>query len=56
MQPLDVAVFAPMKRRWRDLLCVWKDECAASGDNYATIPKQVIYFEHKVPFHQYGNR
>jgi hypothetical protein len=43
MQPLDVAVFAPMKRRWRDILSVWKDECAAKGDNYATIPKQVQY-------------
>jgi hypothetical protein len=41
MQPLDVSVFAPMKRKWREILGNWKDECTAAGDNYASIPKQV---------------
>ena len=42
LQPLDVSVFGPMKTRWRTILNDWKDECAASGDNHATIPKQVF--------------
>jgi hypothetical protein len=42
LQPLDVAVFAPMKKRWRALITEWKDECSRNGTNYATIPKQVI--------------
>jgi hypothetical protein len=40
MQPLDVAVFAPMKRRWREILSEWKDACVREGKNFATIPKQ----------------
>jgi hypothetical protein len=41
LQPLDVAVFGPMKRRWREVLTAWKEQCARDGTNYATIPKQV---------------
>ena len=41
MQPLDVSVFAPMKRAWRKHLKEWKDEGAANGEVYATIPKKV---------------
>ena len=40
MQPLDVSVFGPIKIRWQTILNEWKDECAARGDNYASIPKQ----------------
>jgi hypothetical protein len=43
MQPLDVAVFGPMKRHWREkLLSAWKEECERKGENFATIPKQVF--------------
>jgi hypothetical protein len=38
---LDVAVFGPMKRRWREVLTSWKEECVRDGRNFATIPKQV---------------
>jgi len=41
MQPLDVAVFGPMKRRWRHLLDQWKEEGLAAGEVFATIPKKV---------------
>ncbi len=41
LQPLDVSVFAPVKKEWRRVLNEWKEEVAASGKNYATIPKQV---------------
>jgi hypothetical protein len=37
-----VAVFGPMKRRWREVLTRWKEECVRDGRNFATIPKQVI--------------
>lgn len=40
MQPLDVSVFAPMKRQWRAVLGRWKEECEAAGTNFATVPKQ----------------
>jgi hypothetical protein len=36
LQPLDVSVFGPMKKRW-------KADCCRKGLNYATIPKQVRY-------------
>jgi hypothetical protein len=36
LQPLDVSVFGPMKKRW-------KADCCLKGLNYATIPKQVRY-------------
>ncbi len=42
LQPLDVAVFATMKKRWRAIVTEWKEECSRNGTNYATIPKQVI--------------
>jgi len=43
MQPLDVSVFGPMKRHWREnVLSAWKDECERKGENFATIPKQVF--------------
>jgi hypothetical protein len=42
MQPLDVSVFGPMKRQWRKILTAWKEECARKGENFATIPKQVM--------------
>jgi hypothetical protein len=41
LQPLDVGVFGPLKRRWRTVLADWKNECDAKGLNYASIPKQV---------------
>jgi hypothetical protein len=40
MQPLDVFVFAPMKRRWREVLSAWKDKCDREGRNFAALPKQ----------------
>jgi hypothetical protein len=42
LQPLDVAVFGPMKRHWRKILSDWKDECMKTGQNSATLPKQVF--------------
>jgi hypothetical protein len=42
LQPLDVAMFGPMKRQWREVLTRWKEECVRDGRNFATIPKQVI--------------
>jgi len=39
MQPLDVAVFALMKRKWREVLGDWKEKCAREGNNYATLVK-----------------
>jgi hypothetical protein len=38
-QPLDVAVFAPLKRLWRDVLDQFKEECAAWNIRNITIPK-----------------
>jgi hypothetical protein len=29
-----------MKRRWREVLTSWKEECMLDGRNYSTIPKQ----------------
>jgi hypothetical protein len=40
MQALDVAVFAPMKRRWRQILSNWKERCEREGSNFAALPKQ----------------
>lgn len=40
LQPLDVAVFAPMKRRWREVLSDWKDDCQRTNKNFATLPKK----------------
>lgn len=42
LQPLDVAVFGPVKRRWREVLTNWKEQCGREGTNFATIPKQVF--------------
>lgn len=36
MQPLDVAVFAPMKRKWREILDQWRKESRNPG----CIPKE----------------
>jgi hypothetical protein len=36
---LDVALFRPMKRRQREVLTSWKEECVRHGWNYATIPQ-----------------
>jgi hypothetical protein len=41
LQPLDVSVFGPLKRRWREVLENWKEECTAGNLNYPTLPKQV---------------
>jgi hypothetical protein len=43
LQPLDVAVFAPMKRRWREVLTAWKEECMRTHTNYTTLPKQAWF-------------
>lgn len=44
MQPLDVGVFAPMKRHWREILRDWKEGCSRKGLHYATLPKTVCSF------------
>lgn len=36
MQPLDVSFFAPMKRKWREVLDTWRKECRRKG----SIPKE----------------
>ncbi|KAB0803107.1 hypothetical protein PPYR_00077 [Photinus pyralis] len=36
MQPLDVSFFAPMKRKWREILDLWRKECRRKG----SIPKE----------------
>jgi hypothetical protein len=43
LQPLDVSVFGPLKRRWREVLEAWKDECTLNNISYPTLPKQVQY-------------
>ena len=40
LQPLDVAVFAPMKTEWQRILREWKDRGAKEGKVYATLPKE----------------
>jgi hypothetical protein len=47
LQPLDIAVFGPMKRRWREVLSEWKEETTREGKNYASIPKQMIKIKGK---------
>lgn len=42
MQPLDVAVFAPMKTEWKKILRHWKDSCERQGKSYPTLPKQAF--------------
>lgn len=42
LQPLDVSVFAPMKKEWRAVLTQWKSDCDRAGKNYSTIPKQIF--------------
>ena len=42
MQPLDVAVFAPMKDKWKQVLRGWKLECDQNDTSYATLPKKVF--------------
>lgn len=39
-QPLDVAVFGPMKKQWRKELNAWKDHCLANNIKNVTIPKE----------------
>lgn len=39
LQPLDVSVFAPMKRKWREVLTAWKEDCFKNNKNFATVPK-----------------
>jgi hypothetical protein len=41
MQPLDVGVFGPMKRYWREILRDWKEECDRKDIHFATLPKTV---------------
>jgi hypothetical protein len=41
-QPLDVAVFAPMKKHWRKELNEYKSYCAAKGIKNVTIPKTMF--------------
>jgi hypothetical protein len=38
-QPLDVAVFAPMKKIWRQVLDRYKEECASKSMRNTCIPK-----------------
>jgi len=39
LQPLDVAVYAPMKRKWRKVLTEWK---VGEGKFHTSIPKHVF--------------
>ena len=39
-QPLDVAVFAPMKGHWRSQLNKYKEECVVKRIKNVTIPKK----------------
>ena len=39
-QPLDVAVFAPMKGHWRSQLNKYKEECVVKCIKNVTIPKK----------------
>lgn len=36
LQPLDVAVFAPLKKEWRKVLTAWK---LSAGKSFTTLPK-----------------
>lgn len=54
LQPLDVAVFGPMKAKWREVLASWKEECAANGDNYSTIQKHVRHTYPPIEKHTVG--
>lgn len=35
-----MSVFAPMKKWWRQIVGVWKEETARQNKNFATLPKQ----------------
>jgi hypothetical protein len=37
-----VSVFAPMKRKWREILSEWKEECLRNNSTYCTLTKQVM--------------
>lgn len=39
LQPLDVGIFAPLKKHWRSVLTDWK---TGAGQSYVTIPKWVF--------------
>ncbi len=47
LQPLDVAVFWPMKRRWKEVLSEWKHQMTREGKTFVRIPKQVIKIKGK---------
>ncbi len=47
LQPLDVAVFWPMKRRWKEVLSEWKQQMTREGKTFVSIPKQVIKIKGK---------
>ncbi len=40
MQPLDVSVFAPMKRWWRKILTAWKADLDRQNKNHASLHKR----------------
>lgn len=42
LQPLDVSVFAPLKKAWREILTRWKNDCRAMGEEYGTLPKKIF--------------
>ena len=42
LQPLDVAVFSPVKWRWRAILNDWKRECMMAGKDISTLPKKEL--------------
>jgi hypothetical protein len=43
-----------MKRRWRQVLAEWKDECMRTNTNYATLPKQAwVYLYFNLPISSY---
>jgi hypothetical protein len=31
-----------MKRKWREILSEWKEECLRNNSTYCTLPKQVM--------------
>ncbi len=41
LQPVVMATFVPMKRRWHKVLSEWKDDCVHDELYYATIPERV---------------
>ena len=53
MQPLDVAVFKPVKTHWGKLLDTWRRQLRANNRSAAALPKIVSYqgtYRYRVPY------